>query len=111
MRYKVGDVVRVRYDLKQGAVYGGDSDCHPMLWVEPEMLHFAGKNVMIELILQSDLFPDKFMYRVAGSDWNWTDDMFEGYGFDSNDAESPSELVFDEDEFNSFISEFINNRK
>ena len=45
MRYKVGDVVRVRDDLKQGALYGGGSDCHPGLLVMPEMLLFAGKNV------------------------------------------------------------------
>lgn len=64
MKFKVGDTVTVRKDLKTGW-YGAEL-------VVPEMLVLAGEEVEVKHICESDntLFID-------GSTWNWTPEMFE----------------------------------
>lgn len=64
MKFKVGDTVTVRKDLKTGW-YGAEL-------VVPEMLVLAGEEVEVKHICESDntLF-------IVGSAWNWTPEMFE----------------------------------
>lgn len=64
MKFKVGDTVTVRKDLKTGW-YGAEL-------VVPEMLVLAGEEVEVKRICESDntLF-------IVGSAWNWTPEMFE----------------------------------
>lgn len=64
MKFKVGDTVTVRKDLKTGW-YGAEL-------VVPEMLVLAGEEVEVKRICESDntLF-------IVGSQWNWTPEMFE----------------------------------
>lgn len=64
MKFKVGDTVTVRKDLKIGW-YGAEL-------VVPEMLVLAGEEVEVKHICESDntLF-------IVGSAWNWTPEMFE----------------------------------
>lgn len=64
MKFKAGDTVTVRKDLKTGW-YGTEL-------VVPEMLVLAGEEVEVKRICESDntLF-------IVGSTWNWTPEMFE----------------------------------
>lgn len=64
MKFKVGDTVTVRKDLKTGW-YGAEL-------VVPEMLVLAGEEVEVKCVCESDntLF-------IVGSTWNWTPEMFE----------------------------------
>lgn len=64
MKFKAGDTVTVRKDLKTGW-YGAEL-------VVPEMLVFAGEEVEVKRICESDntLF-------IVGSLWHWTPEMLE----------------------------------
>lgn len=63
MKYKVGDKVKVRKDLKVGNVYG-------LCLFTEEMKDFCGKVVRIADVNRMD-------YCIDSSDCYWTDDMFE----------------------------------
>ena len=67
MKYKVGDRVRIRKDLKVNKRYGGNS-------VTSKMKELAGKMVAIELVLS-----DYYKIKEDEEMWHWTDEMFEGY--------------------------------
>lgn len=69
MRYKVGDKVRVRKDLKSGTSYSmfHNDKCRDN--AVDQMVKLAGQIVEI-----SDVYG---MYKVKGNTWNWTDEMFE----------------------------------
>ena len=71
-KYKVGDRVRVRPDLKAGERYKQDGESRPLCQVAPPMAALAGKVVTI---VEGPYFD---RYCVAGSIFQWTDDMFEG---------------------------------
>lgn len=73
MKFKAGDKVTVKKDLKTGW-YGDEL-------VVPEMLVLAGEKVEVKRICESDntLF-------IVGSAWNWTPEMFE---------EKPSEITLE----------------
>lgn len=67
MKYKVGDRVRVRSDLKEiddYRVYG--------IGTNSEMVRMAGKVVTISHVGSSS-------YRIEEYGYLWTDEMFEGY--------------------------------
>lgn len=67
MKYKVGDRVRVRSDLKETddyRVYG--------IGTNSEMVRMAGKVVTISHVGSSS-------YKIEGYGYFWTDKMFEGY--------------------------------
>ena len=63
MKFKVGDRVRVRKDLKYNNFYGG-------VRVNDEMVNNKGKILTIIGI-------DNGAYLMEGSQWFWTDEMFE----------------------------------
>ena len=63
MKFKVGDRVRVRKDLKYDNFYGG-------VRVNDEMVNNKGKILTIIGI-------DNGAYLMEGSQWFWTDEMFE----------------------------------
>ena len=63
MKYKVGDVVKIRSDLKTNEVYGGQ-------FVNRIMAREIGRTVTIHEIVGCH-------YRFNASPWNWTDEMFE----------------------------------
>ena len=68
MRYKVGDYVTIRKDLKDG---DGLS-----LYVNPKMLKYAGKTYQIKDIV---IGGTRYILDLPCSDhtWHWTDDMLE----------------------------------
>ena len=63
MMYKVGDIVRVREDLKLHEIYDE-------YYVTKEMLRFAGRNVTIKYVEYDS-------YRIEEMGLYWTDGMFE----------------------------------
>lgn len=64
MKYKVGDKVKVREDLKEGDMYGEQM-------VVGNMPELAGKDVTIKKLL-----PEADSYTIEEKGWNWTDEMF-----------------------------------
>lgn len=66
MKYKVGDKVKVRSDLKNDVSYG--SQC-----TVEEMMDYKGNVVTISEVGQT-------CYQIEGDEegWSWTDEMFEG---------------------------------
>ena len=64
MKYKVGDKVKIRKDLKVGNVYG-------LCLFTEEMKDFCGKVVNITDVNRMD-------YCIDSSDCYWTNEMFEG---------------------------------
>ena len=71
MKYKVGDKVRVRSDLKNSVLYGG-------LYAVDEMLK---KKIVTITSVRDDY------YKVVEDDYKWTDGMFEGLVDDELTAE------------------------
>ena len=65
MRYKVGDKVKVRSDLKENIRYGGQ------IFVRDMAVH-CGKNVEI-----SKVYDDAYCIKESDREWFWTDEMFE----------------------------------
>lgn len=65
MRYKVGDKVKVRSDLKENISYGGQ------IFVRDMAVH-CGKNVEI-----SKVYDDAYCIKESDREWFWTDEMFE----------------------------------
>lgn len=63
LRYKVGDIVRVREGLERHKSYGN-------YYVTTEMAKLAGRKVTIESV-----FPDSYLTKE--SVYYWTDEMFE----------------------------------
>ncbi|QAY01554.1 hypothetical protein EfsWh1_83 [Enterococcus phage EfsWh-1] len=63
MKFKVGDTVTVRKDLKTGR-YGADR-------VVPEMLDYKGVTTSIKKIYSNGAL------EIDGSSWYWTPEMFE----------------------------------
>lgn len=70
-KYKIGDKVRVRSDLKLGASYSmEDSDKRDT--VTKSMFNLRGQIVTINEITEF------CKYRIKEDYWNWTDGMFDG---------------------------------
>lgn len=63
MKYKVGDKVKIREDLRWGGSFG--------LWVNDEMIQYAGKTVEI-------ISTDNDCYNFRGVSYCWNDKMIEG---------------------------------
>ena len=72
MKYKVGDRVKVRSDLKNGERYYDDTvDVHDSF--VGTMKELLGKIVTIKAICN-----DKYTLKEDPNKWVWTDEMFEG---------------------------------
>ena len=90
MKFKVGDKVKVRKDLKPNRYYGGvrfDSDMRKM----------KGRTVTIIGAFDDD------SYRVEGSIFYWTDEMFENKEYTYEDLKkSPigTKITFEDGKFN-----------
>ena len=76
MKYKVGDKVRVRRDLKNSVLYGG-------LYAVDEML----KKKIVTITSVHDDY-----YKVGEDDYKWTDEMLEGLVEDELTAEEAIRL-------------------
>lgn len=76
MRFKIGDRVRVRKDLKCNNYYGG-------VRVNEEMAEYKGKTVTIETTTSSN----KGIYEIEEDNgrWCWSGDMFEVAKYDYED--------------------------
>ena len=66
MKYKVGDRVRIRSDLKGDKKYGSQ-------YVNDSIENKKGEIVTIQQIIY-----DRKYYRIEEDGWNWTDEMFIG---------------------------------
>lgn len=68
MRYKIGDKVRVRKDLKVGESYG--------VYFNEDMVKFIGEEVTIDWV-------GSLGYRIKEDNlsWSWTDKMFEDFKY------------------------------
>ena len=66
MKYKVGDKVKIRKDLKVGEIYGG---CR----FASGMQKLVGKIACIEVVSKGNE-----CYRIDSNHFLWTDEMFEG---------------------------------
>lgn len=71
MLYKVGDRVRVRYDLNSYDSYHMVDDPNECNDAVEEMVRLAGEVVTISEQRHGQ-------YRIAECGFNWTDEMFEG---------------------------------
>ena len=67
MKYKVGDKVRVRKDIKEHETYGSYLTCND------SMVKKAG---LVVTIKECDNVYKR--YKIDADDWNWCDEMFEG---------------------------------
>lgn len=83
MKYKVGDKVKIRKDLRNGEIYG---DCLCI----GGMQNLAGKVVCITEVHKNY---GRYRYRVASSHLYWTDEMFEEDIKKPNDNDSIRILV------------------
>ena len=83
MRYKVGDKMKVRSDLKENIRYGGQ------IFVRDMAVH-CGKNVEI-----SKVYNDAYCIKESDREWFWTDEMFEGLAEDELTAEEAIKVLAD----------------
>jgi len=65
MKYKVGDKVRIRSDLKENTRYGGEIFAR-------DMEEYLKKTVEITKVLD-----DVYCIKGTEREWHWTDEMFE----------------------------------
>lgn len=72
MKYKIGDKVRVRKDLKVGKDYSYFTFCEGMN-------EFLGKELTIESV--EPVHSSLGFYKVEENVWSWTDGMFEEYKY------------------------------
>ena len=70
MRYKVGDKVKIRDDLNDTEEY----------WMEDgtSSNHANDDMVRLKSKIRTIVDIDGGQYKLAGNDWHWTDEMFEG---------------------------------
>ena len=83
MKYKVGDKVKVKSDLKENIRYGGQ------IFVRDMAVH-CGKNVEI-----SKVYDDAYCIKESDREWFWTDEMFEGLAEDELTAEEAIKVLAD----------------
>ena len=85
MKYKVGDKVRVRKDLREGECYG-----QYRIFCNDDMAKKAGTVVTIEHI--NSFIPK---YIIKEDIWDWVDEMFEGLAVDKPKAPSVVKRIND----------------
>lgn len=72
MKYKIGDIVKIRDDLTVGKKYNMDG-CETGDIVVSDMLNLSGKTVTIVFVSEDE----NPCYYVNDSIYCWTDEMFE----------------------------------
>lgn len=77
-KYKVGDKVRVRSDLKMERYTMEDGITTDLVVVG--MMRFAGQVVTIKSVYRK--------YRIEEYDCNWTDEMFEGLALPESECDN-----------------------
>lgn len=85
MKYKVGDYLRVRPDLKLNHWYYNEDRMTDNV-VVGDMIDLRGKVVQV-------LCYDGDQYRLFESSARWTDDMFEGYAFPEEDIDADADQL------------------
>lgn len=70
MKYKAGDRVKVRKDLKTGKIYG-------VVDFVKEMEKFRGKNVTIKKAFEGYGGGDRYQIQEDNGKWTWSNNMFE----------------------------------
>lgn len=81
MKYKVGDKVKVRSDLRVGKSYGEHTFVH-------DMFKFMGKIVTIESVWEQG-------YRIEEDAYWWTDEMLEPVEeMSTEDSKRKEKLLF-----------------
>lgn len=79
MQYRIGDRVRIRYDLMNGPIYRMFDDPNINNTANREMVKHAGQIVTISDINFGQYLLDELRFY-------WTDEMFEGFADDADDA-------------------------
>ena len=74
-KYKVGDKVIVKKNIKIGKCYGMDGEDNQECMVTKDMASRAGKVVTISAVRNCG---DYHRYHIEEDYWNWVDGMFEG---------------------------------
>ena len=83
--FKGGDRVTVRNDLSVKIPY--HMDCHRFgVHATHDMCALAGKQVRIRSVMDAG---DYAYYKINGSPWDWTDEMFEEYCYLGEDFTLP----------------------
>lgn len=78
VKYRVGDVVFVRRDLKHNNIYDG--------WnVTRDMADLAGQEVTIKSVENDSFYGEN--YQIDESPWGWTDEMFSGLAIKTVECE------------------------
>lgn len=95
-KYKVGDKVKVREDLKVGNAYSMENNNHFEYYAE-YMLKFSGKILTISKI---DTY--EHGYWVEENYHTWTDEMFIGLANQESEADSDSDSTTSTTETNIF---------
>lgn len=91
-KYKVGDKVWVREDLKENERYVMEHDSDIDDSAVSEMVKFRGEKMKIAEVTSAQ------KYRLRDSDtWNWTDGMFAGKAYEKGDIEVGDRVRFRED--------------
>lgn len=81
MKYKVGDKVKVREDLKDGKDYGN-------VWIAKEMTNYRGKVVTIK-----DIKRDCYTIEEDLKNYFWTDEMLEDVKEELKEADYGIDIV------------------
>ena len=84
MKYRVGDVVKVRDDLRNSCYYMDDDHKGGPVLATPDMISFRGENVTIKEVIEYADPTDSYCWHtgyyikeMGGRHLIWTDGMFE----------------------------------
>ena len=75
MKYKVGDKVRIKENLKENEAYGYRT-------VVTEMLGYQGKVATIK-----ELYKGAYILDIDNAEWEWTDEMLEDVETDETEKD------------------------
>lgn len=91
MKHEVGDVVRIRKDLKRGCKYGDGA-----INLDGEMNKYFGRVARITGV--EGYFVDCYYYKldIDNGCWYWTDEMFEEKTFSKKDLKLNYIVVYNE---------------
>ena len=77
MRYKVGDIVRVKKGLVS-AYYESKGSPGKSLWLAPYMKRFCNKVGIITKVEKEDcIYPEAYYLSITDDEWIWSSEMLE----------------------------------